>query len=127
MKKILPRIPYIKLVFTCFILFTISVNAKAQNTLSIRGIVKNADGNILPNASILLYYKGEKDTLKTVSNDKAVFTFQRVNPKKITLSISYIGYKNFTSSYDLSKESGVKEINDIVLNPGDNMLQEITL
>lgn len=127
MKKLLPRIPNIKLVFTCFILFTISVNAKAQNTLSIRGIVKNADGNIMPNASILLYYKGEKDTLKTVSNEKGVFTFQRVSPKKVTLSISYIGYRNFTNSYDLSKSSGEFDINDIVLNPGDNMLQEITL
>ena len=71
----------------------------------------------MPNASILLYYRGEKDTLKTVSNEKGVFTFQRVSPKKITLSISYIGYKNFTNSYDLSKESGVKEI-DICIKSG---------
>jgi hypothetical protein len=48
MKKLLPRTPYIKLVFSCFTLLAFSLPAMAQNTLSIRGIVKNADGNICP-------------------------------------------------------------------------------
>ncbi len=99
----------------------------AQSNVSIRGFVKTADGKPLSNATVVLYYPGQKDTLKTVSNDKAVFVFKNVAPKKISISVSFIGYNKFVNTYDYTKVSGEQEIFDIVMNPGDNMLQGITL
>ncbi len=108
-------------------LFLFSIQGIAQSGINIRGFVKTADGKPLSNATVLLYYKGQKDTLKTVSNDKAVFVFNNVTPKNIGIIVSFIGYKKFINSYDYSKASGEQEIFDIVMNPGDNMLQGITL
>ncbi len=108
-------------------LFLFSIQGIAQSGINIRGFVKTADGKPLSNATVLLYYKGQKDTLKTVSNDKAVFVFNNVTPQNIGIIVSFIGYKKFINSYDYSKASGEQEIFDIVMNPGDNMLQGITL
>jgi len=116
-----------KLFFTLSALMMLSFSSIAQDKISVRAAVKNADGNSLSNASVLLYYKGEKDTLKTVTNDKGIFSFKNVLPKKIGIIVSYVGYKNFINSYDYSKATGEQVIFDVVMNPGDNLLQAVTL
>ena len=116
-----------KTIYILFACLLLNLSVFAQNSISVRGVVKNADGNVMSNASVMLYYKGGKDTLKTVSNDKGLFSFQNVFPKNIGLIISYIGYKNFSNSYDFSKATGEQMIYDVVLTPGDNLLQGITL
>ena len=50
-----------------------------------RGVVKSDEGKSLSGASVLLFYPGEKDTLRTVTNEKGVFTFSAVNPAKVSV------------------------------------------
>jgi hypothetical protein len=123
----LPQKMFMKFIYTLLTLLFFSTIMMAQSKVSIRGIVKTDNGKTLPNASVILFYKGQKDSLKTVSNDKAVFHFQNVPAKNVSIIISYIGYKTFRNSYDFSKATGEQTIFDIVLIPGDNLLAEVTL
>ena len=116
-----------KLIYLFLALTLYSFSAFAQGKITVTGVTKNADGNPLSNASVILYYKGENDTLKTVSNEKGAFSFKNVSAKKIGIIVSYIGYKNFSNSYDYSRATGDQSIFDILLSPGDNLLQGITL
>ncbi len=116
-----------KIIYTLIAFLLFSFHSFAQNTIVVRGVVKNADGSTMSNASVLLYYQGEKDTLKTVSNDKGAFNFQKIAQKKVGVVISYIGYKNFSNKYDYSKANGEQTIYDVVMSPGDNLLQAVTL
>ncbi len=104
-----------------------SVKTFAQKQIKVRGVVKSDEGKSLAGASVQLYYPGNKDTLKTVTNEKGVFTFSAVNPAKVSVLTSYVGYKNFISNYDYTDQSGDQAIWDIVMTPGDNTLEAITL
>jgi len=116
-----------RIICTILSLFIFSTGVFAQAKISIRGVVKNADGKTMPNASVILYFKGQKDSLRTVSNDKGIFSFQNVPAKNVAIIVSYVGYKNFTNSYDFTNTSGEQPIFDIVMNPGDNTLANVTL
>ncbi len=122
-----PAAKTMRIIYTPIALLLFSTGTMAQAKISIRGIVNNADGKTMANASVILYYKGRTDTLKTLSNDKGIFVFKNVLPKNVAVMVSYIGYKNFINSYDFSKATGEQSIFDIVMNPGDNLLAGITL
>ena len=61
-----------------------SLQSFAQKQIKVRGVVKSDEGKSLSGASVLLYYPGTKDTLKTITNEKGVFTFSAVNPSKVS-------------------------------------------
>jgi hypothetical protein len=104
-----------------------SLQSFAQKQIKVRGVVKSDEGKSLSGASVLLYYPGTKDSLKTVTNEKGVFTFSAVNPAKVAVLTSYVGYKSFISNYDYSGQTGDQAIWDIVMSPGDNTLEAVTL
>ena len=107
-----------------FFLFT---GAHAQKTLSVKGIVKNEDGKGLNKASVSLYYTGLKDTLKTITNDKGNYTFNNVLTRKAIVTISFIGYKKFVDTYDFTNATGEEINNDVIMTPGDNLLETVTI
>lgn len=99
----------------------------AQGRINVKGVVKNEEGKTMANASVMFYYQGGRDTLKAVSNEKGIFQFKSVLPRKSGVIISFIGYRDFKNTYDFSKATGDENIFDIVLKEGDNLLQGITL
>jgi hypothetical protein len=107
--------------------FFFSFQTMAQKQVKIKGIVKTNEGKVLSGASVILFYPGKKDTLKTISNDKGGFSFSNITPAPVTLMISFIGYKKFINEYDYSNETGEQNIWDIVLSPGDYILETVTL
>ncbi|MBS1732896.1 MAG: TonB-dependent receptor, partial [Bacteroidetes bacterium] len=115
-----------KILYTVLAALFFSFSASAQ-TVSVKGVVKNQDGRILSNATVMLYYPGKTDTLKAVSDDKGVFSFNNVAARKVGLIVSYIGFRKFANTYDYSQASGEQQVFDIVMTPGDNTMQGITL
>ncbi|MFN8248037.1 MAG: outer membrane beta-barrel protein [Ferruginibacter sp.] len=115
-----------KILYIVLAAFFFSFSSSAQ-TVSVKGGVKNQDGRILSNATVMLYYPGKTDTLKTVSDDKGVFSFKNVATGKVGLIVSYIGFRKFANTYDYSQASGEQQVFDIVMTPGDNTMQGITL
>lgn len=113
----------LKLLFLC--LCVCSLNSYAQ--LTVRGIVKNDEGKALAGASLILYYPGSQDSLKTVSNEKGIFSFSKVKPARVEVVTSFVGYKKLLSNYDYTESKGEQNIWDIVLSPGDNMLETVTV
>ena len=127
----MPQPAYIILLmkyFGCFlILFLFALQGFSQQLIIVKGTVKTNDDKFLKGASILLYYKGSKDSLKTVSNETGGFSFLNVKSKPLVIVVSYIGYSSFINSYDMSSATGEKIIEGIVLSPGFNTLENVTL
>ena len=101
--------------------------AFAQKTITVKGAVKTEDGKGLAHASVFLTYPGTKDTLKTITNDRGAYSFSNVKAKKTVIGISYIGYKKFLDAYDYSTSTGEEVNSDIVMSPGDNTLEAVTI
>ena len=116
-----------KTIFTALGLFILTGYASGQEKITVRGVVKTEDGKPMPNASVALFYKGDKDSLKTVTNTKGVFTFLNAKAKNTGIIISYVGYKTFLNSYDYSKAFGQQDIFDIVMLPGNSLLETVTV
>jgi hypothetical protein len=114
-----------KLRLLLFILLSGSLSSFAQ--LRVKGIVKNEDGKPLSGASLFLYYPGSKDTLRAVSNEKGAFTFASVKKDRVEILTSFVGYKKLISNYDYREAEGEQNIWDIVLTPGDNTLETVTV
>ena len=110
-----------------FLLLLVCMNANAQKTIVVKGNTKTGDGKALSRASVSLYYPGGKDTLKTVTNDKGNYTFNNVKPTKVIINISFIGYKKFTDNYDYTNATGEEVNNEVVMTPGDNLLETVTI
>lgn len=104
-----------------------SVQSFAQKQIKVKGVVKNDEGKSLSGASVIMFYTGTKDSLKTISNDKGIFIFSAVNASKIGVLVSYVGYKSFISTYDYAGETGDQTIWDIVMSPGNSTLETVTL
>lgn len=108
-------------------LLLISFSALSAQSISIRGIVRNEDGKPLGNASVMAFTEGTKDTLRTVSNDKGIFTFSNVKPANTGIYISFIGFNAFKRFYDYTRAQGEQNIVDITLTPGGETLETVTV
>lgn len=114
--------------FGCFLMLLLfTLQSFSQQLIVVKGTVKTIDDKVLKGASILLYYKGSKDSLKTVSNETGSFSFSNVKSKPLVIVVSYIGYNSFINNFDLSTVSGEKIIDGIILSPGINTLENVTL
>jgi hypothetical protein len=115
-----------KYIFTILSLFFFA-QSQAQSVITVKGAVKGGDGKALPNASVMLYYPGEKDTLKTVTNAKGEYRFFNARARNLGIIISYIGYKKFNDTYNFSSAQGEAEVGEVVMTPGDNLLETVTV
>ena len=110
-----------------FLALLISLQANAQKTIVVKGNAKTEDGKALSRASVFLYYPGGRDTLRTITSDKGNYTFNNVKAAKVMISISYIGYKKFTDSYDYTNATGEEVNNDVIMTAGNNLLETVTI
>jgi hypothetical protein len=108
-------------------LFLTVSQATAQKQIKVKGTIKTNEGKTLSGASVALFYPGKRDTLKTVSNEKGGFSFTNVTAGRVTLMISFIGFKKFMNEYDYSNETGEQNIWDIMMSPGDYTLETVTV
>ena len=115
-----------KFIFTLITLI-ISFNINAQQTISVSGNIKTAEGKPLNKASVSLYYYGIKDTLKTVTNEKGNYVFNKVPTKNVSIAVSFIGYKKFVDNYDLAKANGDVVNNEVIMTNGDYTLETVTI
>ena len=114
-------------IFITLLAFIFSIQVNAQQTVSVNGNIKTAEGKGLSKASVSLYYVGAKDTLKTVTNEKGNYVFNKIPTKKVTISVSYIGYKKFVDSYDFTNAKGEVFNNEVIMTPDDNTLETVTI
>ncbi len=104
-----------------------ALQSTAQKTITVNGSAKTEEGKPLPKASVKLHYIGLKDTLRTTTNEKGVYTFQNVLTRKAIITISYIGYKKFSDAYDYSNATVEELNNEVIMTVGDNLLETVTI
>ena len=115
-----------KIIFTLFILFTV-LCVNAQQTISIKGTIRTEEGKNLNKASVSLIYIGLKDTFKTITNEKGLYFFNKVAAKKAIITVSYIGFKKFTDTYDFTNATGEVVNTEVIMSPGDQTLETVTI
>ena len=115
-----------KLFFTFFVIVITCSRLSAQ-TVSVKGIVQNEDAKPLANASVFLFHEGSKDTLKTVTNDKGLFTFKDVPAMKTGIAVTFLDYNALARFYDYSNASGEQVIADLKMVPGGKTLDDVTV
>jgi Outer membrane protein beta-barrel family len=116
-----------KLFFTLSLFLTTLMGATAQKTIVVKGTAKTDDGKGLEKAAVTLYYVGQKDTLRTLTNQNGIYTFNTVKPVKSVISISHVGFKKLEDFYDFTNATDEVINNDVVMTAGNNMLETVTV
>ncbi len=83
-----------------------ALDAKAQTTASLSGVVQDATGAVVPNAHIVLTNAATMEKRELNSNASGFFTFAGIVPGTYTVDIIAKGFRGFRQS-------------DIMVNPGD--------
>jgi hypothetical protein len=80
-----------------------------QSTGSIRGVVQDSQGGLIPGASVTLENQAQGSvTGETVTNKEGVFMFNGIYPSTYSVTVSAQGFKKYTQK-------------DVVLRIGDNL------
>ncbi|MEO7445924.1 MAG: outer membrane beta-barrel protein [Ferruginibacter sp.] len=109
------------------LLILITFQSFSQQNISLKGIVRSEDGKPLAGASVQYFYPNSKDTIRTTTNEKGNYFFSNVKAGKLGMLVTFIGYRPSLSMYDYGNASGVQEVYPIVMSPGINTLENITL
>lgn len=96
---------YSRLSFLLFIVWiSFGFGASAQSQFKVSGSLIDSLKN--PIAGVTVKLVTEKDTLKSTSDSGGNFTLSKVNANKFYLEVAALGYKAFTSFYEI--ETGKK-------------------
>lgn len=105
-----------------FIYLIISIS-NLFSQISIKGKIVDSLGQPIQYATVVLF---KNDTLYkgTISEQNGFFKLNDINNDIYKLSISYIGYENYNKQIDFVRDTVLETI---VLNPNDNVLNEIEI
>jgi outer membrane receptor protein involved in Fe transport len=102
--------------------------AQAQNSQnsSLYGYVRDArTGETLPEANVRVRRNGAFSGTGTATNDAGLFTLTDLRPGRVTLVVSYVGYRSYSRVVDL--EAGDERRVDVELAPGDILAGKVTV
>jgi iron complex outermembrane receptor protein len=103
-----------------FVAIFISISAiNAQELFTLSGMVSDKDGNVLPGASVVLS-SGKRGT---VTDADGYFSFSGLKSGTYFLSVSFVGYKTFRDTLEISAEQDVR----IKMEPAVMTLHEIVV
>jgi hypothetical protein len=116
MKRILPLIGI--LIFSAF-------TSIAQ---SIKGIVKDADGNLLANASVSLLSAKDSSVIKlAVTKTSGEYQFQNIKAGNYLTNVSYVGYSaSYSSVFEVTGSSDIN-VSSVVLTKMSNGLKDVVV
>ncbi|WP_336516965.1 outer membrane beta-barrel family protein [Pollutibacter soli] len=111
--------------FVGIVLFQVS--AVGQSTRQVSGRVMDSVRNPVGGATIWLFSKQVKDTLKTTSNNNGYYNFKGISATEFTIRISSIGFlpKQKTYNYPITDER--IQLEDLTLNNSVTTLQEVII
>jgi len=106
-----------------FILISFSFNALAQSQFKISGHVIDSLKKPIEGVNIRLIT--DQDTLRSNSDAKGNFAFEKVNRNKFYLSITALGYKPFTSIFEVESSKKNSVLAPIVLQTETIRLEDV--
>ncbi len=108
----------------CFLM--ISICGVSQTNFRISGKVKNIAGDDLSKATVILFNKTDKDSLKTTTDENGNYAFTLMKEANVSIKVSYIGYDDYLKEINLNNPIN-QSLDDIFLNPAGKMLSEVTV
>jgi hypothetical protein len=84
----------------CILSTATLVVAQTANT-SLRGVVKDPNGALVPGAKILLADKANGRTLSATANNAGEYVFTQVEPAKYTITVTAVGFGDQTKTAEL--------------------------
>src|SRR5436853_5862424 len=115
MKKILP------------LLSMFFLSAFALSAQDISGTVKDAEGNLLANASVSLLNAKDSSVIKiALTNTTGVYQFNSINAGRYLTAVNYVGYN---AAYSPVFEVGTSDVNvtTLALKKLSNNLKDLTV
>jgi hypothetical protein len=94
-----------------------SVSAQVTGSATLRGILKDPRGAVVPSATVTLINEATKDERKTTSNDEGQYVFTAVIPGTYTLKVESPGFKTVNQS-GVSVETASTRALDVALDIG---------
>jgi len=71
----------------CCILSTVTLAFGQTATTSLRGVIKDPSGALVPGANVTLLDKAEGKTMGAVSNSAGLYVFSQIPPAKYTITV----------------------------------------
>ncbi len=115
-------------VFAVLLLSLIAVAGFAQNaTTSLRGVIKDPTGAVVPGATISLFDSADGQTIKTTSKSSGDYQLQQIPPATYTITVVAPGFGSQTKKAELLVNQpatidfalAIKESDEIVNVSGD--------
>ncbi len=106
-------------------LFTLT-SSYAQTGREVHGTVVDTTKLSVPSASVKLV-SDKGDSTVSIADVNGKFVFQNIKGTKITVTVSYIGYKLFKRRYILDNTPAAADLGTIVLKSESKMLNEVTI
>ena len=98
--------------------------AQSAQSVSLYGYVRDArSGETLPQANVRVRRGEQFSGTGTATNDAGLFTLNDLSPGRMTLVVSYVGYRSYTRSVRL--EASEERRVDVELAPGDIVAREV--
>ena len=85
----------------CCILSTVSLSFSQTATTSLRGVVKDPSGALVPGATITLADKETGSKITVVSNSAGYYSFPQIRPAKYAITVAASGFGNQTKTAEL--------------------------
>jgi hypothetical protein len=85
----------------CCILSTASLAVCQIATTSLRGLIKDPSGALVPGAKITLFDKANGSALSAIANDAGSYSFPQIPPAKYTITVSASGFGEQTKTAEL--------------------------
>ncbi len=93
------------------------IAAMVFGQLSISGIVKNSQGELLSGANLML----GNNVTRTTANSKGEFRFEDIPAGDYKLAVTFLGYKNYIQELSLKRSTQV----EIILEPFSILTEEV--
>ncbi len=116
-----------RLILLLFLVLFSAFSVFSQGGYQVSGRLIDTLGNPISRATIGVYVDGQKDTLKTVSNNVGFFIVKGISERQFFLKVSTIGLGNFKKIYTVPAGEEILEIRNLILYPEYSSLKEILI
>ena len=115
-----------KKIYLIMMLLTVTSYSIAQDVIKVIGKVVSKDGKNLSKATVSIVNLQTKDSTKITTDDDGVFKVGLSN-QSYNFLITYIGYDFILKKIDLTAQVGEFNMGNVEMNPGSNLMSNITL
>ncbi|MCX6294131.1 MAG: carboxypeptidase-like regulatory domain-containing protein, partial [Sphingobacteriales bacterium] len=115
-----------KKIYLMMMLLTVTSYSIAQDVIKVIGKVVSKDGKNLSKATVSIVNLQTKDSTKVTTDDEGTFKVSLSN-QSYNFLITYIGYDFILKKIDLTAQVGEFNMGNVEMNPGSNLMSNITL